>query len=358
MTREGPDLVRELVGRGLKVFLDLKWHDIPNTVSRRACAPPRSSGVAHGHPSFTGGPGDDGGGRREAGRQAGAGRGHGPDLARRHLLRRAARPRRRRPGAGGRRAWRRRAADAGLAGVVCSPREVAAVRRLLGPEARIVVPGIRRPADAPVIRSGWHGSRGRVAAGATHLVVGRPIVRAPDPAATFLAVPRARPMPPVPGSSWPCCSWPVRAPTGSARPADRRGAGPAGLVLLRMPRAWWSRAPGLRFSFPAPTPRRRWTPQQAAAAARRLSLRPLEEVETVVRAARAVGGGRGYVELSAATGWPGPRRCGAVPPAELPPGPERVGLTAVVVEDCGVVGWDWKSALACMTSRPAAILGS
>src|SRR5918997_5184110 len=33
MTRDGPDFVRQLIGRGLKVFLDLKWHDIPNTVA-------------------------------------------------------------------------------------------------------------------------------------------------------------------------------------------------------------------------------------------------------------------------------------------------------------------------------------
>ena len=74
---------------------------------------------------------------------------------------------------------------AGLAGVVCSPREVAQVRRRVGPEAWIVVPGIRGGADA-------HGDQVRVAtaaeavaAGATHLVVGRPILQAADPSAAF-----------------------------------------------------------------------------------------------------------------------------------------------------------------------------
>ena len=45
MTREGPPLVRALVGRGLRVFVDLKWHDIPNTVAD-AVAAARDSGVS------------------------------------------------------------------------------------------------------------------------------------------------------------------------------------------------------------------------------------------------------------------------------------------------------------------------
>lgn len=81
------------------------------------------------------------------------------------------------------------AASAGLRGVVCSPLEVARVRPLLGPDAWLVVPGIRRPGDAPGDQQRTAGPREAVAAGATHLVVGRPILEAADPSealASFL----------------------------------------------------------------------------------------------------------------------------------------------------------------------------
>lgn len=72
---------------------------------------------------------------------------------------------------------------AGAAGVVCSPLEAAAMRALLGADAAIVTPGVR-PAGAAL------GDQARVStpasalkAGASHLVVGRPITEAPDPVA-------------------------------------------------------------------------------------------------------------------------------------------------------------------------------
>jgi orotidine-5'-phosphate decarboxylase len=74
---------------------------------------------------------------------------------------------------------------AGLAGVVCSPREVALVRRAVGPEAWIVVPGIRGRGDARGDQVRVASAAEAVAAGATHLVVGRPILQAADPSAAL-----------------------------------------------------------------------------------------------------------------------------------------------------------------------------
>jgi orotidine-5'-phosphate decarboxylase len=77
------------------------------------------------------------------------------------------------------------AAEAGLPGIVCSPREVSILRRRLGPEFLIVVPGIRRRTDPTGDQSRVATARDAAASGATHLVVGRPVLGAADPAAAF-----------------------------------------------------------------------------------------------------------------------------------------------------------------------------
>lgn len=187
MTREGPGLVRSLRQRGLEVFLDLKWHDIPNTVSG-AVAAARAQGVRMATVHTLGGSTM----LRAAGQAAGDGLGLvGVTVLTSHDP----------PGfaeATGRPAvdlvdevprLASLAASAGLRGVVCSPLEVARVRPLLGPDAWLVVPGIRRPGDAPGDQQRTAGPREAVAAGATHLVVGRPILEAADPSealASFL----------------------------------------------------------------------------------------------------------------------------------------------------------------------------
>lgn len=183
MTREGPALVRTLIGRDLKVFLDLKWHDIPNTVAGAVTAA-REIGASMATVHTLGGRNMLEAAAVAAGSElalvgvtvltshdaAGYARAVGRgevDLAR-EIERQAL-----------------TAAEAGLRGIVCSPQEVSLLRRRLGPELYIIVPGIRRRSD-PV------GDQARVATakdaasnGATHLVVGRPVLQAPDPAATF-----------------------------------------------------------------------------------------------------------------------------------------------------------------------------
>jgi orotidine-5'-phosphate decarboxylase len=186
-TAEGPVLSRFLVAIGEKIFLDLKLHDIPNTV-RAAARQAAQLGVSmfNVHAS---------GGRKMmeaalAGAQEGvAGRPEGsrPLVLAVTVLTSLAGEDLAELGVGGspeeavvRLALLAR--DAGLDGVVASPREIAALRQALGPGFVIVTPGIR-PATADVndqVRVATPASA--IRAGADYLVVGRPITEAPDPA--------------------------------------------------------------------------------------------------------------------------------------------------------------------------------
>jgi orotidine-5'-phosphate decarboxylase len=182
MGREGPSLVRRLAGRGLSVFLDLKWHDIPNTVAGAVSAA-RDAGVAMATVHALGGAAMMEAAARSAGGVAIVGvtvlTSHdapgydravgrtGTDLER-EVVRLA-----------------REAMGAGLAGIVCSPRELPAVRDVAGRGGRLVVPGIRRAGDSAGDQARTATPGEAAALGATHLVVGRPILAAADPGGVF-----------------------------------------------------------------------------------------------------------------------------------------------------------------------------
>jgi orotidine-5'-phosphate decarboxylase len=70
---------------------------------------------------------------------------------------------------------------AGVGGLVCSPIEAATVRAIVGPQMVIVTPGIRPKGDALGDQKRVMGPAEAIAAGASHLVVGRPITAAADP---------------------------------------------------------------------------------------------------------------------------------------------------------------------------------
>ena len=183
MTREGPDFVRQLTGRNLKVFLDLKWHDIPNTVAGAVTAA-REMGVSMATLHTLGG-----GVMMESAAVASGGEVAlvGVTVLTSH------------DAAGYARAVGRNevnvsseverqgleAMEAGLQGIVCSPAEVSLLRRRLGPGPLIVVPGIRRRGDPTGDQSRVATAKDAVTAGATHLVVGRPVLQASDPARAF-----------------------------------------------------------------------------------------------------------------------------------------------------------------------------
>lgn len=179
----GLEFARDLAASGRKVFLDMKLLDIDNTVARGVENIARM-GVTmltiHAYPKAM-----------RAAVEAASGselcllgvtvltsmdasdlQQAGYDFAPQDLVERRA----------------AQAHEAGMSGVVCAAYEAAAVRRVIGPDMAIVTPGIR-PAGSPA------GDQKRVMtpaqairAGASHLVVARPVVAAPDPKSAFVQI--------------------------------------------------------------------------------------------------------------------------------------------------------------------------
>lgn len=191
-TSAGAGLVRELASRGFRVFLDLKFHDIPNTVAQ-ACAAATRLGVWMLNVHASGGAAMMAAAREaveHAAREArverplviavtvltsltaadlsAIGVAASPEV---QVLRLA-----------------RLAKAQGLDGVVCSAREAAALKRALGRDFLLVTPGIRPPGTGAQDQARVMTPSDAIAAGADYLVIGRPITQATDPAAALDAI--------------------------------------------------------------------------------------------------------------------------------------------------------------------------
>ncbi len=186
-TLEGPALVRELVSRGERVFLDLKFHDIPNTVAQAVESAVQTGAwminvhASGGLPMMEG--------AVKAGRETAERLGQQAPLliavtvltsmnddilrdigVQRSMLEQVV-------------ALATMTQAAGMDGVVASAQEAAQIRRACGDKFLIVTPGIRgASAQAkPDDQTRTVGPAEAIRAGATHIVVGRPIIAAPDP---------------------------------------------------------------------------------------------------------------------------------------------------------------------------------
>jgi orotidine-5'-phosphate decarboxylase len=185
-TRAGPALVETLVRRGFRVFLDLKFHDIPNTVAA-ACDAAADLGVwmVNVHAS---------GGRRmmEEARERLAARTQAPLLIAVTVLTSLDRDDLTEIGCPDEPLERvlrlaRLTQAAGLDGIVCSPLEAQRVRAELGSGFMLVTPGVRPASAAVGDQKRVMTPRDALAAGANYLVIGRPITAAADPLAALAA---------------------------------------------------------------------------------------------------------------------------------------------------------------------------
>ena len=186
-TSAGPDLVRKIVGQGFDVFLDLKYHDIPNTVAA-ACHAAAQLGVWMLNVHALGGRA-----MMEAARAAVDRCESRPLLIAVTVLTSHGQRELDDVGIVGdpRSAALKLAVlakDSGMDGVVCSAQEAPAVRKLVGGAFALVTPGIR-PADAAADDQKRITTPAEaVAAGADYLVIGRPVTRAADPIGVLRAI--------------------------------------------------------------------------------------------------------------------------------------------------------------------------
>ncbi|MFM1851985.1 MAG: hypothetical protein RIS54_1669 [Verrucomicrobiota bacterium] len=183
----GPDCVREVADLGFNIFLDLKLHDIPNTVAKAVesvSGLPIKMLTVHAS-----------GGTEMLQWADRARRDHAPNLlllgvtvltstSAEGLLATGV------PDTPEQQVLRlgQLAIDAGLRGLVCSPLEIAPLRAALPGDVQLVTPGIRPRGSAADDQSRIMTPAEAAAAGANFLVVGRPIGQAPDPAAAARAI--------------------------------------------------------------------------------------------------------------------------------------------------------------------------
>ena len=187
----GPDVVRRLKAQGHRMFLDLKFHDIPNTVRGAARSAARlgvdminvhaAGGTAMMRAALEG--------AREGAAEAGV----APPLVIAVTMLTSTSEETMRSEIGidaplGDVVLRyaRLAREAGLAGVVCSAREAAAVKAACGAEFVTVTPGIRPAGSDAADQARVMTPSAALAAGADYLVVGRPVTQAADPRAALL----------------------------------------------------------------------------------------------------------------------------------------------------------------------------